>query len=384
MAERPPSGPGHPGLDAASRLETDRAEIVAAYERVLDDLGGPVAADKAARGELVANAERVLADVIGSLRAGTVQVGEGSKARVPEPRVPEPRAPEPAVPEPAAPPAAVSSAPAPEPVRTGAVFFDIVQRELVRRLDPGEESLPLLMLASRALYQSITCSGGLLAHEGYLRDMLREAQVEERCRIGRELHDRVGMWLSAAYRQLELYDLDKNTKGPCPETEKRLTAAYGAVQEAMRILRDITSDLRFCESSNCLEKALLTAFEAVATDDATVQLKINGDEKWASAAVKDESFLVVREAVRNAVVHGMAELVLVRIDIAPHEMHVYVDDNGVGFDPERATASAGVGLSSMRERAELVGGTLVVSSAPGQGAHVELSVPLPGSENDAA
>ncbi|GAA0556483.1 sensor histidine kinase [Actinomadura livida] len=379
MAERPSSWPGHTGPAAASRLEADRAEIVAAYERVLDELGGPVAADRVARGQLVANAERVLTDVIGSLRAGAVQVAEGSEPRVPEPRVPEPRMPETA--------AMRAAAPGPRPqesVRTGAVFFDVVQRELVRRLDPEGESLPLLMLASRALYQSITCSGGLLAHEGYLRDMLRQAQVEERCRIGRELHDRVGMWLSAAYRQLELYDLDKNSKGPCPETEKRLTAAYGAVQEAMRILRDITSDLRFCESSNCLEKALRTAFEALATDDAVVQLKVNGDEMWASPAVKDESFLVVREAVRNALVHGMAELVLVRVDIAPHEMRIYVDDNGVGFDPDQATGSDGVGLSTMRERAELIGGTITVSSTPGQGARVELSIPLPGSENDAA
>ncbi|TDB88384.1 sensor histidine kinase [Actinomadura sp. 7K534] len=379
MAERPSSLPGHAGPAAASRLEADRAEIVAAYERVLDELGGPVAADRVARGQLVANAERVLTDVIGSLRAGAVRVAAGSEPRVPEPRVPEPRMPETA--------AMRATAPGPRPqesVRTGAVFFDVVQRELVRRLDPEGESLPLLMLASRALYQSITCSGGLLAHEGYLRDMLRQAQVEERCRIGRELHDRVGMWLSAAYRQLELYDLDKNSKGPCPETEKRLTAAYGAVQEAMRILRDITSDLRFCESSNCLEKALRTAFEALATGDAVVQLKVNGDEMWASPAVKDESFLVVREAVRNAVVHGMAELVQVRVDIAPHEMRIYVDDDGVGFDPDQATASAGVGLSTMRERAELIGGTITVSSTPGQGAHVELSIPLPGSENDAA
>jgi signal transduction histidine kinase len=373
VAERPSSRPAHAGPDAASRLEADRAEIMTAYERVLDELGGPVAADKEARGRFMANAERVLTDVIGSLRAGAVQVGQAPAPRVPEPRVPEP--------------AAMRAAPearSHESVRTGAAFFDVVQRELVRRLDPEGDSLPLLMLASRALYQSITCSGGLLAHEGYLRDMLREAQVEERCRIGRELHDRVGMWLSAAYRQLELYDLDKNSKGHCPETEKRLTAAYGAVQEAMRILRDITSDLRFCESSNCLEKALRTALETVATDDAVVRLQVNGDEVWASPAVKDESFLVVREAVRNAVVHGMAELVLVRVDIAPHEMRVYVDDNGVGFDPERARASGGVGLSSMRERAELIGGTLLVSSTPGQGAHVELSIPLPGSENDAA
>jgi signal transduction histidine kinase len=208
--------------------------------------------------------------------------------------------------------------------------------------------------------------------------------VEERRRIGRDLHDRVGLWLSTAYRQLELYDLDKGRKETCPWTEKRITTAYDAVREAMRVLREVTSELRLCEPSDSLEKALLTAFDAMATGDATVQLKINGDEIWAPPAVQDESFLVVREAVRNAVVHGRAELVLVRIDIAPCEMRIYVDDNGVGFDPHRTAASGGVGLSTMRERAELLGGTLLLSSTPGQGTHVGLLLPLPGSENGSA
>jgi signal transduction histidine kinase len=370
LADRPPWRPEPGGAEAASRLEADRAEIMATYERVLGELGGPIASDPVARQQLMTNAERILTDVIDSLRSGAVRVDDGYKLKTRE----------------SAATARVTPAMQPrESLRTGVALFDVVQEEMFRRLGFEERSWRLLTLAFRALHQSIASriGEGLLAHEGYLLDMIHKAQVDERRRIGRELHDRVGLWLSAAYRQLELYDLDKNRKGPCPETEKRLTAAYDAVREAMRILRGVTSELRFSEPSNSLEKALLTAFEAVATDDATVQLKINGDETWAPLAVKDESFLVVREAVRNAVVHGRADLVLVRIDIAPRELRIYVDDNGVGFDPGRIAASGGVGLSTMRERAEIVDGTLMVSSRPGHGTHVELVIPLPGSDPDA-
>ncbi|MFI0450357.1 sensor histidine kinase [Actinomadura sp. 6N118] len=353
----------------ASGLEADRAEIMAAYDRVLDELGGPIASDPLARRQLMTNAEHILTDVIDSLRAGTVRVDGGYRLTLQE--------------SPARPARAVQPR---ESLRTGAAFFDVVQQELLRRLGFEERSSQLLTLAFRALYRSMTLRIGeeLLAHKGYLLDVIHKAQVEERHRIGRELHDHVGLWLSTAYRQLELYDLDKNGKGPCPATEERITAAYDAVREAMRILREITSDLRLSEPSSGLEKALLRAFEAVATDDPTVQLKINGDEIWAPPAVKDESFLVVREAVRNAVVHGKSKLVLVRIDIAPHEMRIYVDDNGCGFDTRRTPASGGMGLSIMRERAELVRGTLAVSSTPGQGTHVELFIPLPGSEHGSA
>ncbi|WP_192809951.1 sensor histidine kinase [Actinomadura rudentiformis] len=349
-------------------MEADRAEIMAAYDRVLDEIGGPIASDPLARQQLMANAEQIITDVVDSLRAGAVRVDGGHRLRLRE--------------SPTRPTRGVQPRDA---LRTGAAFFDVIQQELIRRLGFQEGSWRLLTLAFSALYRSITVriGEGLLAHQGYLLDVIHKAQVEERHRIGRELHDHVGLWLSAAYRQLELYDLDNDGKELGSGSEKRITAAYDAVREAMRTLREITSELRFSEPSSGLEKALLTALEAVATGDATVQLKINGDEKWAPPAVKDESFLVVREAVRNAVVHGKSKLVLVRIDIAPHEMRIYVDDNGCGFDTRR-TASGGMGLSIMRERAELVRGTFTVSSTPGQGTHVELFIPLPGSEHGPA
>jgi signal transduction histidine kinase len=71
----------------------------------------------------------------------------------------------------------------------------------------------------------------------------------------------------------------------------------------------------------------------------------------------------------------------VALDVADGEVVGLVEDDGGGFDPEavvKALPSWGVGLRSMRERAEMLGGSLRVGSAPGAGTRVEIKVPLDG------
>lgn len=92
-------------------------------------------------------------------------------------------------------------------------------------------------------------------------------------------------------------------------------------------------------------------------------------------------YLIMREAVRNAVKHSGCGRIGIRLEIGDEEVVGVVEDDGEGFDPEaagEASPSWGVGLGSMRERAEMLGGTLVVDSRPGEGARVEVRVPLDG------
>jgi signal transduction histidine kinase len=113
-------------------------------------------------------------------------------------------------------------------------------------------------------------------------------------------------------------------------------------------------------------------------------LRVSGDETWAPSAVTEEAFLIIREAVRNALRHGAPAMVLIGVAFAPHELHAWVEDDGRGFafDDMVDDASAGAGLASMRERADLIGGRLTIASAPGRGARVELLVPLPGHRDE--
>jgi signal transduction histidine kinase len=99
------------------------------------------------------------------------------------------------------------------------------------------------------------------------------------------------------------------------------------------------------------------------------------------APVEIQVYLVMREALTNAVRHSKCERVTMSLEIRDRELVGAIEDDGGGFDPEtagKASLSGGAGLRSMRERAQMLGGSLGVDSAPGAGTKVELRVPIGG------
>jgi len=87
-------------------------------------------------------------------------------------------------------------------------------------------------------------------------------------------------------------------------------------------------------------------------------------------------FRVLQEAVSNAVKHARARHVTVALRDGGDEIRLEVVDDGIGFDPDAAMTSPGLGLISMRERLSLVRGDMTVESRPGRGATIRASVPL--------
>ena len=212
--------------------------------------------------------------------------------------------------------------------------------------------------------------GGDLAR---YENRVHEARLDERRRVARELHDRLGEVLTVGLRQL---DLDEIMGPEIPEAQSKV--AREVLVEAMRRLRLVTSGLRD-EPVTSFEKALADFLNRVCAD-ADVHLVVLGDETWAPAAVIDEAFLIAREALRNALNHGAPQSVVVGVEVTRRELRAWVDDDGKGFavGADAESPAAGTGLATMRERAALLGGTLVIASKPGHGTSVELNVPLSG------
>jgi signal transduction histidine kinase len=202
---------------------------------------------------------------------------------------------------------------------------------------------------------------------------VHEARLDERRRIARELHDRLGEVLTVGLRQL---DLDEIMGPEIPEGQAAI--AREVLVEAMRRLRLVTSGLRD-EPVTSFEKAVEDFLNRVCAD-ADVHLVVLGDEAWAPSEVIDEAFLIVREALRNALTHGAPQSVVVGVEVTRRELRAWVDDDGQGFTVgvDAESPAAGTGLATMRERAALLGGTLAIVSKPGRGTSVELSVPLSG------
>jgi signal transduction histidine kinase len=206
---------------------------------------------------------------------------------------------------------------------------------------------------------------------------VHEARMAERRRVARELHDRLGEVLTVGLRQLDLEEITGAGAG-----EGQSAIAREVLVEAMRRLRLVTSGLRD-EPVTSFEKAIVDFLNRVCAD-ADVHLVVLGDESWASAEVLDEAFLIVREALRNALTHADPQSVVVGIEVTRRELRSWVDDDGKGFacgDNGEASV-AGTGLAAMRERAALLGGTVSIISKPGHGTSVELSVPLTGHRHE--
>jgi signal transduction histidine kinase len=349
----------------AALLKADRATILASYANNLEELHSSVIGDPRARDQTMLNAAEAIADIEASLEVGGVRIDD--RYRTLAWTIGRTRAENQLNPA--------------DSLRAAMVFFDVVVSSLARHVREDVELLPCFVTAVLALNESINLRvrDATLAYTEYLLDRIHHAHLDERRRIARDLHDRLGEGLSVALRQLEIYEI--GTRREPPRSESGSWIVKDALSESMRRLRIVTSDLRQ-DSVTGLEKALISYVESAATD-VNITLRVSGDETWASPTVIDETFLIIREAIRNALAHGDPEKVLVLVAVAPHELRAWVDDDGRGFQPamSRDPVFAGTGLASMQERAALIAGRLTVASTPGQGTRVELIVPLSGNRD---
>ncbi len=90
--------------------------------------------------------------------------------------------------------------------------------------------------------------------------------------------------------------------------------------------------------------------------------------------IEEELFHITQEALNNALRHAEASNIWVRIEVENGSARLAVRDNGGGFDPDRV--NGGLGLTSMRERAESVGGEFALNTGSGRGTVVEVSLDL--------
>jgi signal transduction histidine kinase len=93
-------------------------------------------------------------------------------------------------------------------------------------------------------------------------------------------------------------------------------------------------------------------------------------------AIEEAAFRIIQESLNNVVKHAQAARVQVELDFGPSVLRVVTRDNGVGFDPGVAPRADALGMASMRERAEAVGGRFSVETAPGRGTRVLAELPV--------
>ena len=85
--------------------------------------------------------------------------------------------------------------------------------------------------------------------------------------------------------------------------------------------------------------------------------------------------MVVREAIYNAVLHGRPHRITIEVRFKPQQLSLTVTDDGMGFQVSDPQAEGHFGITGMRERMERAGGKITITSAPGSGTRVDLSIP---------
>lgn len=198
------------------------------------------------------------------------------------------------------------------------------------------------------------------------------AAQEERMRLARELHDRLGQDLAALGFELDTL----------AEAHPRLPEVAESVRGLARALRHTLTDLRAdVDESHDLASGLAVFLARVESRSGVqTSLRLEGGEGRLRLpmAVEQELLRVAQEAVVNVERHAHATAVTVTVRRTGGSVDLVVADDGVGLamSSEGASARGRYGLLGMRERAESLGGRLLVRSEPGCGTVVSCSVPL--------
>jgi len=205
--------------------------------------------------------------------------------------------------------------------------------------------------------------------------------VEERQRIGMDLHDGVIQSIYAVGLMLE-YAQVQLTEGEVEGARQRLTSAVEALNATIRDIRSYILDLRprRFEGDNLITglEQLLSEFKA----NTLMNVEFTADplaDHALTPAMRLTLFHIAQEALSNAAKHSRATRMTLHLLNKSDEISLSLKDNGRGFNLETAEKRVGHGLVNMRDRAAAHGGDLVVSTPPEGGVEILIRLPKPTS-----
>ena len=210
-----------------------------------------------------------------------------------------------------------------------------------------------------------------------LLESLVKAQEEERGRLARELHDGAGQTLTSLLVRLKTLEKRKSSSDLGP--------ALGGMQEIVSQTIEQIRELSYRLRPAALEEfGLSTAIETLMQDTAKNSgLKIICDCELEKCELPEEIevalYRIAQEGLTNVLRHASAGAIKLELKAVQDGIQLSIEDDGVGFDPGHLPNNTGkrhLGLVSMRERAEMLGGTLDVYTALRKGTTIQVFIPL--------
>jgi ligand-binding sensor domain-containing protein/signal transduction histidine kinase len=230
----------------------------------------------------------------------------------------------------------------------------------------------------------LLCAGfmALIVYRIRMRHLTRllsvrfEERLGERTRVAQDLHDTLLQGIYSASLHFDLANNRVPVDSPAkPAIERGIDLLSQVSQEGRKALRRLRSRQT---SSDGLEQALsLLPKEFDLPESIHFLVATEGQPRALRSLVRDEAYLIAREAVINAFRHAQPTKIEVEVDYVSRNLRVLVRDNGCGIDSQllRIGRDGHWGLAGMRERAEKIGGRLEMQSGVDAGTEIELSVP---------
>jgi len=209
---------------------------------------------------------------------------------------------------------------------------------------------------------------------------LMKTQEDERRMISRELHDRIGQDLSGI--KLALETLFDQQPAAAPESREKVLQLSRLLDHTIFTVRDLAYDLR---PPGLDEMGIVQAL-SMFCDDFSEKTRIRTD--FRSAGIEKlkldfntqiNLYRMIQEGLNNIHKHAEATLAVVKLTAAYPHIILRIEDNGKGFDVQKRAreidSEKRMGLRSLQERNDLLGGVMIVTSTPGQGTKILIKLP---------
>jgi len=256
---------------------------------------------------------------------------------------------------------------------TSGKVTDVLYHATVFRNEAGE--VQGVFAAARDITARRRAEKALQESENRLRllsSQLINVQEAERKRIAREVHDSIGQTLAAIKFGLEnkLSQMGGGAAPPGVSIENIISLTQNGIEESRRIQMDLRpsllDDLGILATIGWFTREFQKVYSHI-----SVEKQISVEENEIPDSLRTVLFRVMQEAMNNVAKHSKADLARLILRKMVDKIELSVEDNGAGFDPENT--KQGLGLTSMRERAELSGGTFAVESIVGKGTTIRAS-----------
>ncbi|MBW6473263.1 MAG: sensor histidine kinase [Anaerolineaceae bacterium] len=205
----------------------------------------------------------------------------------------------------------------------------------------------------------------------YANEVEQLTVIKERNRIAREIHDGLGHYLTTIHMQLQAAQavINENPDKAMDSIEK----ARSQSQIALIDVRRSVSTLRYDQSEKeTIKDSLDRAMRPCDWIGIRSHLEINGEEKYLDETIKSTIFRIVQETVNNTCKYSKAENYYCEINYSdPKNLSLLIYDDGIGMNEFRT----GYGLQGLRERIELLDGSLNFQTSPQKGFRIEIELP---------